>query len=114
MTKKRSAWTCLVDADGNPYKNATATKVTIAADADVDDLRNAIKIKFDSPAYLRDVPAGTLKIYKNLNDLKQNQPLKSSAKLEGFGLDEESALVVVVPTEQNLAGPSAFGGILNL
>ena len=110
MTKKRSAWTCLVDADGNPYKNATATKVKIAADADADDLRNAIKIKFDSPEYLRDVSAGTLKIYKNKNSFDQKEsPLDEEDPIGTLGGSKREALVVVVPTEQNLAGPSITG-----
>ena len=40
---ERSVWTCLVDSDGNPYKNATATKVKIPVNSDADDLRKQIK-----------------------------------------------------------------------
>jgi hypothetical protein len=56
----------LYDSDtGLPYKGTSASKVSVSSFADVDDLRDAVKAKYDQPNYLKDIPAGALLVYKN-------------------------------------------------
>ena len=93
---ERSVWTRLVDSDGNPYKGSGSSCVKFS-DQDFIALF-AEEIHSRNAPILTGIVSSQLRVYKTLNDLKQNQPLKSSALMEGLGLDEESALIVVVPS----------------
>ena len=100
-------WYRLYDSDsGKPYKGTTASCIIRSSLAVpvVDQFREAVQAKYDKPNYLKDIPSGSLLVYKNKAAFdKRNshegkeEPLKSSLPLHGLGETEEGALVVVVP-----------------
>jgi len=74
----------------------SATKVQLNTDADVDDFRDAVKVKCSNK--LASVDAMDLQVYLNLKSLEnKEQPIKPSFSVSNLGLTEESALFVVVP-----------------
>ena len=97
-------WFLLLDsATGVPYKATSADKVAVTSPADVADFRDAVKAKHANK--LSTVDAADLLVYKSkaafdkrnaaADDGKQ-EPLKSSCLLDGLGITEEDALIVVV------------------
>ena len=59
-------WFLLLDAaTGLPYKGTSADKVSVSSSADVADFRKAVKAEYDTPNYLKDIPSGALRVYKN-------------------------------------------------
>ncbi len=110
-------WFLLLDAaTGEPYKGTTADKVALSSTADVADFRDAVKAKFSNK--LSSVDAGELHVYKNKAafdkrnaavDEGKEVPLKSSFPLNGLGIAEEDALIVVVPSSRDSSESSLFG-----
>jgi hypothetical protein len=93
-----------VDYDtGEVYKRTSATKVNVPSSADVDDFRDAVKLKYDKPNYLKDIPASALLVYKNkvafgnrnADEVKEH-PLDEDYPIDGLGTSMKEALVVVV------------------
>jgi hypothetical protein len=100
-------WFQLMDAtSGKPFKDTIANRVSLAPSADVVEFLEEAWEKFDKPGYLRDIPAGALKAYKNkasfdkrnaaVEDGKES-PLEEDALINGLGFSEEEALIVTVP-----------------
>lgn len=75
-----------------------AHNVSVSCFDDVVDFREAVRLKYDSPNYLGEIPSSVLLVYKNksafykLNaavDDSNGLPLKSSHTLDGLGRSEE-------------------------
>ena len=101
---KTSVWYLLVDSNGQPYEKTSADKVKLSTSSDVADFRKAVKTERSNK--LSSFDAADLVVYKNKESFdKRNRrveqerevPLKSSGLLDGLGLTEEEALIVVVP-----------------
>jgi hypothetical protein len=100
-------WFQLVDAtSGKPFKDTIASRVSLAPSADVVEFLEEAWEKFDKPGYLRDIPAGALKAYKNQASFdKRNaaaedgkeEMLEEDALIGGLGLSKKEAIVVAVP-----------------
>ena len=79
----------------------------------VDQFREAVKAKYDQPNYLKDIPSGTLIVYKNKEAFDKRhaqegkqEPLKSSLPLDGLGATDEEALIIAVPPSTNASNLS--------
>jgi hypothetical protein len=107
MSSSSLIWFQLYDSStGEPYKRTSASKIYVSSSADVDDFRDAVKAKYEQPTYLKDIPAGSLFVYKNKSAFVggNEESLKPSCLLDGFGITEEDALIVVVPSETSSPG----------
>jgi hypothetical protein len=103
-------WYLLLDsASGEPYKNTSVSSVVRSSLVVpvVDQFRKAVHLEYDKPKYLQDTPPSALLVYKNKAtfdkrnaavDEGKEEPLKSSCLLDGLGITEEDALIVVVPS----------------
>jgi hypothetical protein len=118
MTTPSLVWFILYDPDtGLPYKGTSADATYLEAGSLIVQFRKAVKVEYDQPNYLKDIPAGALVVYKNkaafdkrnsANDNEkvriffkiksQEEPLKVSSPLTGLGQSDEEALIVVVPS----------------
>jgi hypothetical protein len=108
----RRVWVTLVDSSGAAFKDSSAFKVSLPSSADVDDLRDAVHAKYNMPGYLKDIPSGVLKVYRDAAHFHARNlegPLKASTSLKGSedsdekapGKSEENALIVLVPNVAN-------------
>ena len=91
-------WFTLVDSAGQAYKQSTADKVSIAGqDADVSDLRRAIKAA--CPSLLAHCDPPQLYVYRNKEAFETNKKghLNEELKIAGLGASKQSAVVVLVP-----------------
>ena len=61
----QAVWFKLVEASGQPFKGASASKAFVDPSADVNDFRKAVKAECDEPGYLKDFPSSTLQVYRN-------------------------------------------------
>jgi hypothetical protein len=102
--RNRSFWCQLCDSTGNPYNGTEATIVTCSACACVDDIRDAVKAKYQSN-HLKDVCSLNLRVYKSKAafDMRNDSEAKESHLSPDFlltnrnlGRSMEDALVVVV------------------
>jgi hypothetical protein len=99
----RLVWFLLVDSNGHPYKGSSPSSVSLPPTTSViDQFRDAVKVKYDQPNFLKEIPAATLQVFKNKSAYNEDKdkdkaPLKSSRPLDGLGLDEDQALLVMVP-----------------
>jgi hypothetical protein len=98
-------WYQLVESStGQPYNEATSVdQVSVASDADVDDLKEAVKDA--NPNNLSSLDASDLVVYKNKDAFdKRNvakdkeEPLEEDSLIRNLGATEEEALIVVVPS----------------
>jgi hypothetical protein len=91
-----------VQADGRPFRNSTADKVTIPSTSDVADFRKAVKA--ENPNKLSFIDASDLKVYKNMAELR-GKPIEEDAAMNGLGeelgMHKKNALLVLMP-EGNL------------
>lgn len=109
-------WFLLVDQDGAAYKGTTASSVSIPSNYVIDQFRDAAKAMY--PKVLSQTDAGQLLVFRNKTafnaktvDARTN--FRSSHSLEeaneeiGLGPDEDHALLVVVPDQDDM-DPSYF------
>ena len=95
-----SVWFQLYDSDGNIYKETCSDYVSLSDKSFVAVFRDVVKAKYDQTYYLKDIPSGALRVYKNKAAfIGEEGPLKSSSSLKGLGKTdtENEALAVVVP-----------------
>ena len=109
-------WFHLYDYDtGLPYKGTRATSVLRSSLAVpiIDQFCDAVKVKYDQPGYLKDIPSGTLKVFKNKDSFdkrdskeekvnlqfsyNQEESLEEDSMVDGLGKSKKEALIVVVP-----------------
>ena len=96
-------WVQLVDSEGASYRGSSADKLTLADDADVADLRDAIKIK--NKDILKGITASQLVVYSTRDNLDSKNPLiRMSTTAHGLGLDEDNPVFIVVPDDTQQAG----------
>lgn len=89
-------WFILVDSDGQPYKGSTVDKISVPPNADVADLRSAIKL--ECKEILGDITASRLKTFKNKDAFDRNEGhLEANVLVNGLGSLMDEALVIVVP-----------------
>jgi hypothetical protein len=89
-------WVQLVDSSGASYKESSTTKITLDDAADVDDLRDAVKLKH--PQIPATIGPAQLTVYATRADLDNVQPItRLSTPVQGFGLDEDRPVFAVVP-----------------
>ena len=68
-------WVQLVDSSGASYKESSTTKITLDDAADVDDLRDAVKLKH--PHKLAHIDSDLLTVYATRADLdNKNSAMK--------------------------------------
>jgi hypothetical protein len=91
-------WIKLTDSAGNPYDNVHPTRVTILSNADLDDIRDAVKAKFANK--LSSVDSAELCLYQNQPALDANIQLDDGCKFSDLSLGRSmnDALIVVVPS----------------
>jgi hypothetical protein len=103
-------WFQLVDGNtGDSYKGTPCSAVRLFVDCDVDDFRDAVKLKYEQTGYLKDVPASTLLVYKNRSCFdKRNAAVDDGKEVpldhtDFVGLlgSKEDMLVVVVPSPRS-------------
>ena len=85
----------IVDSQGAGYKGSTTDYVSVDDDADIADLRVAVKLT--RPQIPTTIGPDQLTVFKTVDDIHNSQPLKGSFPISGLGLNEDEALVVVVP-----------------
>jgi hypothetical protein len=101
-------WYRLVESDGSAFKGTSADAVTLAPGSIVVQFREAVKKKDKDDgdaAVLTGISPAQFIVFKNMasfvkrNDQNdaEGKPLKSSLPLDGLGVSEEEALIVVVP-----------------
>ena len=100
-----SVWYLLVDSNGQPYEKTSTDLVELPSTTCViAQFRDAVKLK--RPNKLSSFDAADLVVYKNKESFENRNtrveqerkvPLKSSGLLDGLGVTEEEALIVVVP-----------------
>ena len=69
-------WFHLYDyGTGMPYKGTSATSVLRSSLVVpiIDQFRDAVKVKYDQPGYLKEVPSGTLKVFKNKDSFDKRE-----------------------------------------
>ena len=72
-------WFQLIDAaTWEPYRGTTADYVTPPPGSVIAQFRDAVKTKYDQPGYLKDIPAGALHVYQNMQTLLINFTVSSS------------------------------------
>ena len=91
-------WVQIVDSRGAGYKGSTATRVTVDDDADIVDLRDAVKLRH--PTMLSSFDASQLTVYMSMDDIHNSQPFEVDCPISGLGNNKETALFVVVPDSQ--------------
>ena len=108
-SSQEQIWYLLVLADGTPFKNCTPAKVPVSSTADIDDLRNAVKLKNRNK--LGKVDSSDLKVFKIEDELNEDpiltvlqiekavkgEWLKNSRAVTALGQSEENPLLVLVP-----------------
>lgn len=97
-TDSRRVWVNLWDSAGFRYKGATVQSVNLQEDADVDDLRDAVKA--ENPNKLSSVGAAQLKVYRDADHFNARdvlEPMLYSRDLKGLGESKEKAMIVLVP-----------------
>jgi hypothetical protein len=65
MSNSPLVWFLLYDCDGRPYKGASADAVSLPLDSMIIHFRDAVKVKYDQPGFLKEIPSGLLLVYKN-------------------------------------------------
>ena len=95
----------LTDRQGRPYKDVSLDLITFTSKTRVAGFRDAVKAKYNQPAYLVDIPASALKVFKNKAAFDAGQePLGPLSLLDtSFGTNEENALIVVVPSSSGMS-----------
>ena len=98
-------WFLLLDyVTGEPYKRTTVSSVLRSSLVVpvVDQLRDAVHLKYDKPNYLKDIPSGALLVYKNRTAFDEGveKPLDPTESLGSLG-SKENMLVVVVPSSSS-------------
>ena len=101
-------WFLLLDsATGLPYKGTSADYVSLPPGSVIAQFRDAVKAKYDQPNYLKDIPSGTLFVYKNkaafdkrnaTADDGKEEPVEEDSFINGLGASKKEALIVVVPS----------------
>jgi hypothetical protein len=97
----------LDSATGQPYKGTSATKVSVASSADLDDFRDAVKSKNSS--ILTGIASSQLIVYKNKAafnkrnaavDEGKEEPLEEDSLVVGFGTSKKEAFIVAVQASE--------------
>lgn len=88
-------WFTLVDSEGQPFKDASPSKVHVPASSDVDDFRKAVKAEYANK--LSSVDSGDLLVCENSAAFNESKYLEAYKPISGLGTSFEDALVVVVP-----------------
>ncbi|KAG7385395.1 hypothetical protein PHYPSEUDO_001524 [Phytophthora pseudosyringae] len=89
-------------AAGTHTALTAAASVPVPDSSSVENFRYAVKANYNG-SYLHGVDTSELKVYKNLQEYggpagdPLEDPMKSSKKLVGCGVDEEYSLIVEVP-----------------
>jgi hypothetical protein len=111
----------LIDRQGQPYKDSSIDLITLPSKTKVARFRDAVKVKYNQPGYLLDIPASALKVFKDkaaFDSDSGKEPLGPISLLDSsLGTNEENALIVVVPAEAQLAivpaqAPPTFTSLL--
>lgn len=97
-----TCWYRLVDGNGTRYKFANAAKLDVSEKDDVADFVEKVKLK--NPIKLSSFDANDLLVFKDYEELmrESGKPWKSSQLLKGYGIDEETAVIVQVPDVADL------------
>ena len=116
-------WFEILDAaTGLPY-NGTSVSSILRSSLVVPviaQFRDAVKAKYDQSNYLKDIPSGTLIVFKNKAgfdkrnapaDEGNEEPLKSSCLLDDLGITKEDVLIVAVPSSRSLKRSSSESNI---
>ena len=100
-------WFQLVESNGAPFNGTTADFVTIADDANIAVLRDAVKAKCNTPDLLGNIGAPRLKVYANVAAFNNGRaPLPLDGGVAGVGETLADAVAVVVPSGEDNAPAS--------
>jgi hypothetical protein len=94
---KMKCWVQIVDSHRVSYKESSATRVTVDANAIIDDLRKAVKA--ENPTILSSIEASQLTVYATKADRENKQSLNPRQSL-----DIETEYLVVVPDDTQKQG----------
>ena len=113
-------WFLLLDSTtGLPYKDTSASSILRSSLVVpvIDQFRDAVKAKYDTPNYLKDIPSSVLLVYKNKSafdnrhadiDGRKENPLEEDSLVDDFGTSKKEALIVVVPSSDELSFAHLF------
>ena len=95
-------WFHLYDFEsGRPYRGTQSTAVNLSLAADLADFKDAVKVEYDYPHYLKNVDAQDLKVFKNKdafdkrNDtIDKSEPLTVDFLIANIGETIEDPLIV--------------------
>ncbi|POM72937.1 CRN domain containing hypothetical protein-containing protein, partial [Phytophthora palmivora] len=109
----RLVWFLLVDQHGVAYKGTTASSVSIRSNYVIDQFRDAVKTKY-ADSHLEGIDPSDLLVYAdkkafgvNTADAPTNLRVEGENEEVGLGTDEDHALLVVVPDQDDM-NPSYF------
>ena len=88
-------WYLLVNPDGTPFQDSTADNVFLLPSSIITDFRKAVKA--ENANKLANVDSSDLKVFKNMDELKEKNSLRNSSQVNGLGVLENDALLVLVP-----------------
>lgn len=114
-TRSDRTWFLLVDTYGEPYKETTASSVSVSPATTIDQFLDAVHR--ENSSLLRGIASSQLFAYKNKTDFDgKEDPLPSSSPLNGYGKSEGDSLIVVVPHNAQVIAtiPPIFIEYLNL
>ena len=104
MSGKRFVWFVLVDGQGNAFDGTTASSVYIPSNYVIDQFKKEVKVEYDRYGdELAGIQPSKLLVYEDRAALDDRRFLKSSAPLVTLGINEENALLVVVPSHELIA-----------
>ena len=108
MSELIKVWYQLYGESGKPFRKSTPTQATVAENANVDKFRKAVLAE-NKDGVLKGISAGQLQVYERqgnqgsssapleIVDLSNLELLKGGTKVSGLGVNEDFALIVVVP-----------------
>ncbi|ETV70595.1 hypothetical protein H257_13969 [Aphanomyces astaci] len=98
MESNRRAWVALVDGKGAQL--TSPGKVSVSPDNDVDDVKQAVKVKFHN--LLERIARPDLSVYADQAAFARNDaPLAADARVEGYGEHWANPILVVAPSTSN-------------
>jgi hypothetical protein len=92
-------WFLILDfTTGLPYKSTSAGVISLPTGSFVAQFRDAVKAKYDTPNYLKDISSSVLLVYKNKSvfdnrhadiDDRKEDPLEEDSLVDGFGTSKK-------------------------
>jgi hypothetical protein len=99
--QQQLVWFQLVDSTGSPFKGTSISSVSLPPNSLLVQFRDAVKAKY-ADSHLKGVAPSDLLVYEN-KDKEKQFPLKPSQILDQLTITDKDALIVVVPTSEQVS-----------